>query len=191
VNGINADIEIRLKQRASEKSSKLKLMDVFYAELGRLKRIAAGFGLSASDGEDVLQDVSIKVLERSGENRTHQEYIRWLTKVTVNRCLTEHRRRRSYHRQTHEILKRRAELKTKPNRTDEKVINAEELEIVRENLQKIDGALLAPVVLRYFCDLNSSQIGEILGLKASTVRSRLREGRMILAKRLLERGVGP
>jgi len=191
VNGINADIEIRLKQRAGEKSSKLNLMDVFYAELGRLKRIAAGFGLSASDGEDVLQDVSIKALERSGEKRTHQEYIRWLTKVTINRCLTEHRRRRSYHRQTHEILKRRAELKTKPNRTDEKVINAEELEIVRENLQKIDGALLAPVVLRYFCDLNSSQIGEILGLKASTVRSRLREGRMILAKRLLERGVGP
>jgi RNA polymerase sigma-70 factor (ECF subfamily) len=191
VNGINADIEIRLKQTAGEKSSKLKLMDVFYSELGRLKRIAAGFGLSASDGEDVLQDVSIKALERSGENRTHQEYIRWLTKVTVNRCLTEHRRRRSYHRQTHEILKRRAETKTKPNRTDEKVINSEELEIVRENLQKIDGALLAPVVLRYFCDLNSSQIGEILGLKASTVRSRLREGRMILAKRLLERGVGP
>ena len=58
---------------------------------------------------------------------------------------------------------------------------------MRENLQKIDGALLAPVVLRYFC----SQIGEILGLKASTVRSRLREARMILAKRLLERGVGP
>lgn len=191
MNGINADIEIRWKQRAGEKSSKLKLMDVFYSEIGRLKRIAAGFGLSASDGEDMLQDVSIKVLERSGENRTHQEYIRWLTKVTVNRCLSEHRRRRSYHRHTHEILKRRAETKKKPNRTDEKVINAEELEIVRENLQKIDGALLTPVVLRYFCDLNSSQIGEILGLKASTVRSRLREGRMILAKRLLERGVGP
>ncbi|MBW7988763.1 MAG: RNA polymerase sigma factor [Planctomycetes bacterium] len=190
VNEKNADFAVTVKQAASEKSSKLKLMDVFYAELGRLKRIAAGFGLSASDGEDVLQDVSIKALERSGENRTHQEYIRWLTKVTINRCLTEHRRRRSYHRQTHEILKRRAELKTKPNRTDEKVINAEELEIVRENLQKIDDALLAPVILRYFCDLNSSQIGEILGLKASTVRSRLREGRMILAKRLLERGVG-
>jgi len=191
VNGINADIEIRLKQTAGEKSSKLKLMDVFYSELGRLKRIAAGFGLSATDNDDVLQDVSIKVLERSGENRTHQEYIRWLTKVTINRCLTEHRRRRSYHRQTHEILKRRAETNTNPKGTDEKVINAEELEIVRENLQKIDGALLAPVVLRYFCDLNSVQIGEILGLKASTVRSRLREGRMILAKRLLERGVGP
>ena len=189
VNETNADLETEADQAAGEKSSESKL-DIFLAELGHLKRIIAGFGLGPADGEDVLQDVSIKVLERSGENRTHQEYIRWLTKVTVNRCLTEHRRRRSYYRQTHEILKRRAETKKKPNRTDEKVINAEELEIVRENLQKIDGALLTPVVLRYFCDLNSSQIGEILGLKASTVRSRLREGRMILAKRLLERGVG-
>jgi RNA polymerase sigma-70 factor (ECF subfamily) len=190
VNEKNADFAVTVKQAAGEKSSKLKLMDVFYAELGRLKRIAAGFGLSASDGEDVLQDVSIKALERSGENRTHQEYIRWLIKVTVNRCLMEHRRRRSFYRQACEILKRRAETKTNPKRTDEKVINAEELEIVRQSMQKLDDSLLGPVVLRYFCDLNSSEVGEILGLKASTVRSRLREGRMILAKRLLEKGVG-
>ena len=43
--------------------------------------------------------------------------------------------------------------------TDEKVIIAEELEIVRENLQKLDDSLLAPMVLRYFCDLNS--IGQL------------------------------
>ncbi len=190
MNEINVDVAAKLDQTAGQQTSNSKL-DIFIAELGRLKRIVAGFGLSSSDGEDVLQDVSIKALKESIKCQSKEDGVRWLIKVTTNRCLMEHRRRRSFHRQTHEILKRRAETKTNPNRTDEKVINAEELEIVRENLQKIDGALLAPVVLRYFCDLNSSQIGEILGLKASTVRSRLREGRMILAKRLLERGVGP
>ena len=189
VNETNADLETEADQAAGEKSSESKL-DIFLAELGHLKRIIAGFGLGPADGEDVLQDVSIKVLERSGENRTHQEYIRWLTKVTINRCLTEHRRRRTFRRNARKILLRREKNNVGPVRADEKTINAEELEIVRENLKKIDGALLAPVVLRYFCDLNSSQIGEILGLKAPTVRSRLREGRMILAKRLLERGVG-
>ncbi|GAI81191.1 unnamed protein product, partial [marine sediment metagenome] len=88
-----------------------------------------------------------------------------------------------------EILKRRSENKTASKRTDEKVIDAEELEIVRESLQELDDSLLGPMVLRYFCDLNSKEVGEILGLKPSTVRSRLREARMILAKRLLERGV--
>ena len=191
MNEKNADLETKADQAAGKQVSKLKLMDVFYAELGRLKRIAAGFGLSASDGEDMLQDVSIKALERSGENRTHGEYIRWLIKVTTNRCLMEHRRQRSYHRQTHEILKRRAETKTNPKGTDEKVINTEELEIVRQSLQKLDDSLLGPVVLRYFCDLNSKEVAEILGLNSSTVRSRLREARINLAKQLLERAVGP
>jgi DNA-directed RNA polymerase specialized sigma24 family protein len=45
------------------------------------------------------------------------------------------------------------------------------------------------MVLRYFCDLNSKQVGEILALSPSSVRSRLRQARIILAKGLLERGV--
>jgi DNA-directed RNA polymerase specialized sigma24 family protein len=66
VNEIKADFAIKLDQTASKQSSNSKLMDVFLAELGCLKRIVAGFGLSSSDGEDVLQDVSIKVLKQSG-----------------------------------------------------------------------------------------------------------------------------
>jgi len=190
VNETNPDFAVKFDQTAGEKAAESKL-DVFLAELGRLNRIVAGFGLSSSDGEDVLQDVSIKVLERSGENKTRQEYIRWLTKVTVNRCLTEHRRRRTFRRNARKILLRRAQKDVGSIRADEKTINAEELEIVRQNLQKLDDSLLGPVVLRYFADFNSKEVGEILGIKASTVRSRLREARLILAKRLLERGVGP
>ena len=117
--------------------------------------------------------------------------MRWLIKVTVNRCLMEHRRRRTFSRHAQEILKRRQKAKTASRATDEKVIIAEELEIVRESLKKLDDSLLAPMVLRYFCDLNSKEIGEILDISPSTVRSRLREARMILAKGLLERGVEP
>ena len=187
---INLDFALKLDQTAGEQSSESK-MDVFFAERERLKRIVAAFGLNPSDGEDVLQDVSIKVLETSGENRTRQENIRWLTKVTINRCLTEHRRRRTFHRNAQNILLRRAQKNVGSIRAVEKTINAEELEAVRKSMQKLDDSLLGPVILKYFCDFNSIEIGEMLGLKASTVRSRLRAGRMLLAKRLLERGVGP
>ncbi len=87
------------------------------------------------------------------------------------------------------MLKRRSE--TKMDSTAENVIVAEELEIVRKSLQELDNSLLTPMVLRYFCDLNSKEVGKILSLSPSTVRSRLREARMILAKRLIERGVEP
>ena len=191
VNEICADFAIEMDHAANERLEESSLMDVFSAELGRLKRIIAGMGLSASDGEDVLQDVSIKALKQTRAFESPEDGMRWLIKVTVNRCLMEHRRRRTFRRHADEILKRRLETKTASKQTDEKAIIVEEIEIVREILQKLDDSLLTPTVLRYFCDLNSKEVGEILALSPSTVRSRLREARLILAKRLLERGVEP
>lgn len=196
MNEINADFAAVLgtpngeaNQAASERSSESNFVDVFLAELGRLKRVVAGMGLNASDGEDVLQDVSIQALRQAGKYRSRKDSLRWLIKVTVNRCLMEHRRRQTFRRRASEMLKRRSE--TKMDSTAENVIVAEELEIVRKSLQELDNSLLTPMVLRYFCDLNSKEVGKILSLSPSTVRSRLREARMILAKRLIERGVEP
>jgi RNA polymerase sigma-70 factor (ECF subfamily) len=191
VNETHADLGTEVEPPAGQESSPPGLTDVFTAELGRLKRIAAGMGLNASDGEDVLQDVSIRALKHGGEFQSREDCIRWLIKVTVNRCLMEHRSRKTFRRQGREILGRRKETKGAAKAAVEKAIVAEELEIVRESLRDLDESLLAPMVLQYFGDLNSTQVGQILGLNPSTVRSRLREGRMILAKRLLERGVEP
>lgn len=189
MNEKSADFEAEADHAASERSSEANFLDIFSAEMERLKRIIAGMGLGASDAEDVLQDVVIQALRRTGKGQTKEDGIRWLIKVTVNRCLMEHRRRRSFCRRAPEILKRRSETKTNSTAVDKKVIVAEELEIVRKSLQGLDDSLLTPMVLRYFCELNSREIGEILSLSPSTVRSRLREARMILAKRLVERGI--
>jgi RNA polymerase sigma factor (sigma-70 family) len=172
-------------------SSKSGLFEIFIAELGRLKCIVAGMGLSASDAEDVLQDVSVQALKQRGAWQSRAEAVRWLTKVTVNRCLMHHRRRKRFSRSAAEIIKRRTENAVEAAGTDEKAIAAEELEIVRQTLSELHESLLTIMVLRYFCRLNSTEIGHILALSPSTVRSRLREGRMILAKRLMERGVEP
>jgi len=188
VNEKNADFA---DLTAGQRSSKPGLLDIFLGQQPRLRRIAAGMGLGASDVEDVLQDVSVKVLKGPVNSQSKEQGARWLIKVVVNSCLTEHRRRRTFKRHTGEILKRRSQEDAASKPTAEKAIQAEELEIVRENLQKLDDTLLGPLVLRYFCDLNSKEIADILDLPASTVRSRLRDARMILAKDLLKRGVEP
>jgi RNA polymerase sigma factor (sigma-70 family) len=196
VNEISVDLAVEMKQSASEPLPESNLLDVFSTELGRLKRIIAGMGLSSSDGEDVLQDVSIRALKQQrSESQTallsREDSVKWLIKVTVNRCLMEHRNRRNFKRHAGEILKRRQESQKTSKATAENVIVAEELEIVRESLQKLDDSLLAPMVLRYFCDFTSKESGEILALSPSAVRSRLREARIILAKNLLKQGVEP
>jgi RNA polymerase sigma-70 factor (ECF subfamily) len=191
VNKIRADLAAEVETASDEESSEPGLMDILTAELERLKRIIAGMGLNASDGEDVLQDVSLKALKHTRTFESPEDGVKWLIKVTVNRCLMEHRNRRTFRRHAGEILKRRLEDKTDSKSADEKSIIAEELEIVRQSLQKLDDSLLAPMVLRYFCDMNSKEISDLLALNPSTVRSRLREARMVLAKGLLERGVEP
>jgi DNA-directed RNA polymerase specialized sigma24 family protein len=136
----NADITLKLNHTAGEMLSESSLMDIFNAELWRLKRIIAGMGLSDSDGEDVLQDISIKALKQriAGPQTallSREDGVKWLIKVTVNRCLMEHRRRRTFRRHAGEILKQRLDTKTTSSPSDEKAIVAEELEIVRESLQ--------------------------------------------------------
>jgi len=153
---------------------------------GRLKRVAAGMGFGPADAEDIVQEVSLRAMQ-SGEYRGEKEALLWLMRVTVNECLAEHRRRKRFRKGALEILKRRRRKVSKG--ADERAIKAEELEKVREAMREMDGSLLSVMVLRYFCDMNSKQVGEALGLNPSTVRSRLREGRMILAGKLAAMGV--
>jgi RNA polymerase sigma factor (sigma-70 family) len=187
LNEIIVDFAILEDYPAIDRILELNIVEIFMAELGRFKRIIAGMGLNPADGEDVIQDVSIKALKPSVKFRTKQEVIRWLIKVTINQCLIEHRHRQQFRRKAGEILELQQGKLTIP--ADKKAIIAEELEIVRESLQKLNESLLELVVLRYFCDMDSKEIGEILEQSPSTVRSRLREARMILAKGLLERAI--
>ena len=58
-----ADYKGHTDPTAGQRSSAPNLVDIFLAQQPRLRRIAAGMGLGASDVEDVLQDVSIKALK--------------------------------------------------------------------------------------------------------------------------------
>ncbi len=165
------------------------IVSVFLREQERFKCIIAGMGLNRTQGEDILQNVSIEAMQYPRDFPNADEAVRWLTKVTVNRCLLEYRNKQRFDRKASEILERRKEKNESASGADEKAIVAEELDIVRETLRELDESVLMVMVLRYFCDLTSEEIGAILHLNPSTVRNQLRDGRITLAKRLLERGI--
>jgi len=74
---------------------------------------------------------------------------------------------------------------------DKYAIRTEEIEAMRQCLYKMSESLKVPMVMEYFCGLNSNEIGEILKLKPGTVRKRLCKGRIILAETLLQKGIKP
>ena len=168
------------------------LAAVFPDALPRLKRVVAGIGFCPADADDILQDVLLEVSQRTGQYRGPEQVERWLLRVTVNRCLLEYRRRSRFRRAGAEILRRRQVQQSAGSPTGTATADqAEEIELIRETLRELDGPLAAPLVLRYFCDYNATEIGDILNLPPATVRSRLRTARMLLAERLTKRGLAP
>jgi RNA polymerase sigma-70 factor (ECF subfamily) len=112
------------------------------------------------------------------------EAARWITKITVNRCLLEYRKRERFTRNAAAAAQLREGSLGQSNGALQDAIQREEVEAMRQALPELDGALLVPVVLQYFCGLTSDQIGQMLGISGPAVRTRVREARMILAKRL-------
>ena len=69
MNETHADLGVKVESATGKESSESGAMHIFTTELGRLKRIVAGMGLDAPDGEDVLQDVSIRALSNQQRSK--------------------------------------------------------------------------------------------------------------------------
>lgn len=164
---------------------------VFIGHIERLRRLVVAMGLSAEEGQDVLQDVYVEAVKKPPKYRNEQEALRWLMRVTANRCLLEFRRKKRHRRAASEVVKQWAEMEKNASGPDKQVIHAEEVETMMQCLRKMDESLQVPMAMKYFCELNSAEIGEILGLEPGAVRKRLFKGRIILADALLKKGIKP
>lgn len=151
-----------------------------------LRRVAVGMGFAPADADDILQDVRVQALASPQAYRGEEAAKHWLLRVMTNRCIAEFRRRRRFQRQAAQLIARQEAHAAAEGGPDADAIRAEELDRMRTCLATLDERLLAPIVLKYFHGLNSAQIGEVLELPAGTVRSRLHEGRLMLARSLIE-----
>jgi RNA polymerase sigma factor (sigma-70 family) len=165
----------------------VKPAEVFLAEAALLRKVVAGLGLRMSDAEDVLQAVSLKCLNHTPTFADRCQCRRWLIRVTTNECITKHRRRLRFHKHIAGIVEHRPRPTAKG--PVQSAVSSEQLEAVQETLRDLDDEVLRPLVLKYFCDLSSAEIGETLNMPASTVRSLLRKGRLALARALTKRGI--
>ena len=167
----------------------MRMHSVFIRHIERLRRLVVAMGLNAEEGQDILQDVYVEAVKKPPKYRSDQEASRWLMRVTANRCLLEFRQRKRHSRAASEVVKQWAESEKDFLGPDKQAIRTEEVETMMQCLREMDKSLQVPLAMRYFCELNSSEIGEILELEPGTVRKRLYKGRIVLADALLKRGI--
>jgi RNA polymerase sigma factor (sigma-70 family) len=153
----------------------------------QLAQLARALGMDDHGAEDVLQDVYLTACEKSPERASGEELRRWLFTVTANRCRLEHRRQSRWRR----VLSRLGQwcLASQPAAAaGELAKEAEERERVRQTLERLPETQRLVLVLRYFSGFDSKQIGKILEMPDSTVRSHLLAARKALAQRLKQAG---
>jgi RNA polymerase sigma-70 factor, ECF subfamily len=122
-------------------------------------RIAWSILQNRPDAEDAAQDACARLLSAIGTLREPARFNVWFYRIVVNAA-----------RQKLRDAARRREIVKDEN---EERISVEDRVDVRRAIESLDPAQRVVVVLRYYYDLNSSQIGEILATSPITVRWRL------------------
>ncbi|MGD0383296.1 MAG: sigma-70 family RNA polymerase sigma factor [Thermoguttaceae bacterium] len=155
-----------------------------WEELGpELSRLVRALGIGSANANDILQDVYITAREKCPPALDFKELRKWLIRVTVNRCRLEHRRTGCW-RRAFLALTRLFDHRAQKASSAESLSHDEERNQVRQALQSLDADTRTILVLRYFAEFDSGEIGRMMNLPESTIRGRLRKARHKLADRL-------
>ena len=135
-------------------------------------RFAYSYLHNRSDAEDMLQETLIRYLRSAPafESREHEKA--WLLRVTANLC----KNRISYER-----LRQTDQLEEALLAADR-----EDLSFVWEAVRSLPGTCREVIHLYYYEGYSTAEIAQLLGRRASTVRSDLHRGRQKLREILRE-----
>jgi RNA polymerase sigma-70 factor (ECF subfamily) len=132
-------------------------------------------GASEDKAQDFLQDLFLKVLEKSDLFNPEQKFSTWIFSIAANQCKNEYRRtsvRNSY------LKAQKAEENmdfsgNSHHQADDKIDHrALQKALIRE-LEKFDHSFKNIFILRYQENMSVREISEMTGHKEGTVKSRL------------------
>ncbi|HMO26853.1 MAG TPA: sigma-70 family RNA polymerase sigma factor [Tepidisphaeraceae bacterium] len=157
----------QLVQRAQARDA-----DAFAELIDRFERsaLATAYGVlaDASAAGDVVQDAFIAAWQRIGDVKHPAQFGGWLMRLVRNRAIDLHRRTRS--RATLPIDVDPADDRSDP--LDDVVID-ETRDAIDVALGKLDEVTRSAVVMRYYDNLSSREIGQRLDLSPAAVDMRL------------------
>jgi len=148
---------------------------------GRVARSACRL-LGSQDVEDVVQDVFLRVLQKSDTYRFESEFSTWLLSITVNCCRTHLRRRALRQKLLWGMWRRdaRAVHHAERPQSDRTALRT------REAIRRLPTTYREPIVLRYFEDLSIADIAAVLRISTTAVEARLSRGRRRLKSLLMD-----
>jgi RNA polymerase sigma factor (sigma-70 family) len=151
----------------------------------RVFRLAYRLTGNLADAEDLTQEVFVRAF-RSLHSFEPGSVSGWLHRITTNLFLDQARRRQKI-RFDSLSEERAARLETKIGVPEDQVLQIEFDDDVEQALAQLPPEFRVAVVLCDVEGLSYEEIGEVLGTKLGTVRSRIHRGRAMLREHLAHR----
>lgn len=145
--------------------------------------VAMGILGNAADAEDASHDAFIRAYENLRRYDLSRRFSTWLFAIAANLCKNKLRRERFF-----TPLRHASRLVAKANPAEQ--VAKDELAMkVRESLDELSFKYRAPLVLRFYADMDYKEIAQALNLPEGTVKTRLHRGKLELKRILEQKGV--
>jgi RNA polymerase sigma-70 factor, ECF subfamily len=145
-------------------------------------RVAYAVLLNPYDAEDAVQETFMKLFRNRGWQHAENERA-YLARVTW-RVAIDMRPRSSVLVDPSSNCQQIEDRPSLHPRPDEVLLAADQHTTIHSMIDALPGELRLPLVLSAFDELNSREIGKILGIPEGTVRTRLQRGRQMLRSKL-------
>jgi RNA polymerase sigma-70 factor (ECF subfamily) len=114
--------------------------------IGSIRKCIACIVRNASDTDDVVQDVLLKLWRRLSTFRSESTFRTWATRVATNETLMLYRRERNW--RTRQLIEDLDQLAYPRERTDQTLIRAEVAREVRRALERLPRLYSSVLMLR-------------------------------------------
>lgn len=156
-----------------------------------------GLGLrvcgNASDAEDVVQETFLQVYRRWETFRGEASAGTWVYAIAARVCKGKLRKRRTVSGRMPSMSQvlpwaetTVADLAEDGNPVGE-AVRREAEEAVHDAIRRLPEAFRVPVVLKEMLELSVEEVGEVLGLKPETVKTRVHRARLLLRGAMMKR----
>jgi RNA polymerase sigma-70 factor (ECF subfamily) len=158
----------------------------------RLYRVARGMNIRDADCDDLIQQTFINAFEKLGQFKGESKFSTWLTRILINQCLMDKRRKKLLIND--DILENPEKMERAFNNTN----NSPEKDMIREEMKKILEEAIEYLpedfrtvyLMRDVEEMSVKETAACLSISESNVKIRLFRAKAIL-KNYLERYLNP
>lgn len=141
------------------------------------------------EAEDIVQETFLRVYKNLGRFDANQKFSTWIFRIGTNLCIDRLRRRRKTYSLDAEVTDSEGVngygmLSDKEPGPEGELVLSETKQQIHKAIDALPEKYKSIVILRYMHDLSLQEIGDILHMPVTTVKTRVHRGREFLRKKL-------